>query len=71
MSKIVEELQYLSSQNMTASIDEVIENASIREIKEYIVYLRGEIKRKNGTIADLIHDNAVLEVQNDMLRENE
>ncbi|MFO1442894.1 hypothetical protein KDN24_06650 [Bacillus sp. Bva_UNVM-123] len=63
MSKISESLSSLSSYNFTMSVDEIFNNFTIREIKEYVIELQNGNKLKEGEIKRLITENVKLEVK--------
>ncbi|MGG4434504.1 hypothetical protein AAXE64_08080 [Priestia megaterium] len=63
MSKIQESLDVLKGYNATTSVDSIVENSSIKDIKEYITYLQNEVEKKDKEIYKLARKNATLEVR--------
>lgn len=65
MSKIQEYLTKLRSSGIEMQSYGVVDSFSIRDIKEYLLYLEYELKRKDNTIKTLIEENAILQVKLD------
>jgi hypothetical protein len=65
MSKIQDQIHKSSSYNTSLTVDFIVENSSIKDIKEHIVYLQKEILVKDETIKELITKNVKLEVKLD------
>lgn len=63
MCKIQDQINKISSYGMYLTVDTIVENSSIKDIKEYIMYLQREIKSKDETIRELITQNVQLEVK--------
>ncbi|MGG1147044.1 hypothetical protein [Bacillus wiedmannii] len=63
MSKIAKALSDLSSHGMKLSVDKIVEDSTVRDIKEYIVYLQNEVKRKEESNKELIIENVTMKVK--------
>ncbi|MGG3045729.1 hypothetical protein ABEO76_21620 [Bacillus anthracis] len=63
MSKIAKTLSHLSSHGATLSVDKIVEDSTIRDIKEYITYLQNEVERKEKSNKELIIENVTMKVK--------
>lgn len=63
VSKIAKALSDLSSHGMKLSVDKIVEDSTVRDIKEYIVYLQNEVKRKEESNKELIIENVTMKVK--------
>ena len=65
MSRINEEVSRLSSRGYVVSVDNIFDSFTIKEIKDYVQYLRKEVEDKNEQIRGLIRENVEMEVKLD------
>ncbi|EOO11371.1 hypothetical protein [Bacillus cereus] len=63
MSKIAKALSHLSSHGAKLSVDKIVEDSTVRDIKEYITYLQNEVKRKEESNKELIIENVTMKVK--------
>jgi hypothetical protein len=63
MSKIEQQISYLEMNKAEFSLDHLLENSSIKDIKEYVALLRKELKNKDKQIKELITENVTMEVK--------
>lgn len=63
MSKIAKTLSHLSSHGAKLSVDRIVEDSTIRDIKEYITYLQNEVERKEESNKELIIKNVTMKVK--------
>lgn len=69
MSKIADELSYFS--NFEAiSIDDIFDAFTVKDIKEYVIYLQNENNKKDKIIYSLIVDKTTLQAKQEMLSNN-
>lgn len=60
MSKIQETIDYYKRVNVDLCLNGIIENSSIRDIKDYISELQEKLKSKEDQVKELIIENVKL-----------
>ncbi|GAB6547200.1 hypothetical protein bcgnr5378_29210 [Bacillus cereus] len=63
MSNIQKYIDKMAEAHLIVSEDTIVDNFTIRDIKEYMAYLRKEVKIKNEQVKELVVVNATLEVK--------
>ncbi|WP_336770378.1 hypothetical protein [Bacillus bombysepticus] len=71
MSKIQNYIDKMAEAHLIVSEDTIVDNFTIRDIKEYMAYMRKEVDIKNEQVKELIVVNATLEVKYDHCQEKQ
>lgn len=61
----------MAAANLIVSEDAIVDNFTVRDIKEYMASLRKEVKMKNEQVKELIVLNTTLEVKYEICLEKQ